>query len=268
MEFYKGIFGQLKQEEYLHILEVNFYEGEYSTLYEHLLKENTYDIDFYISQGAFTGNRILELACGTGRVGIPLARMGYEVVGIDISADMLRIYEENISKEMRRVKNRIRLIEGDITKIMLNETFDMIILPATTICLFDEEMIRKIFHFVKEHLALGGYFAFDWLDVNYDNFLNGAGEMNLIKWEDQKGFHFAMFQEFLFSDLDEVVVNIYEETVQNDKIDRFIGYTRKHIVRKSALEELIAETGFKVTKDWKYDGDEKNEIHFMVLQGE
>jgi len=268
MELYRGAFKELKEEEHLPITEVNFYEGEYSILYEHILERNTYDIDFYTSQGALSGNKILELACGTGRVGIPLARIGYEVVGIDISADMLKIYREKVSKEMCRVKNRIRLIEDDITNMELNEKFDMIILPATTICLFDEEMIRKIFSFVYEHLAEGGRFVFDWINIDYSEFLNGAGELLITKWVDEKGFHFGLFQEFIFPELHEIVVNIYMESVLNDKTDRFMGYTRKHIIKKSVLDRLIAERGFKVIKEWTYDGDERNNINFMVLQGE
>lgn len=268
MEYYKGIFKELKNDSHLDITEVNFYEGEYSDLYEHLLERSSYDIDFYISQGAIAGNRVLELACGTGRVGIPLARTGFDVTGIDISADMLAIYKNKLDKEMRRVKKRIRLIEGDITKIQLEEEFDLIILPATTICLFDEKMILEIFRFVKEHLSENGRFVFDWMNVNYCDFLNGAGEMLITKWKDENAYHVVQFQEFLFPDLQEVIVNMYGEIIQEQKTERTIGYTRKHIIKKEMLNNLIEQSGLHIIKEWKYDMEEEKGIEFLVLEGE
>jgi ubiquinone/menaquinone biosynthesis C-methylase UbiE len=49
------------------------------------------DVPFYLRQARKTGGPILELACGTGRIAIPLARAGFEVVGLDKSRAMLRI---------------------------------------------------------------------------------------------------------------------------------------------------------------------------------
>ncbi len=57
------------------------------------------DITFYIAQAQKAGGSILELACGTGRITIPLARQGFDVTGLDISEGMLKIAKEKAEME-------------------------------------------------------------------------------------------------------------------------------------------------------------------------
>ena len=47
------------------------------------------DIPFYLEEARRAGGPVLELACGTGRLTIPIAQTGVEVVGLDQSASML-----------------------------------------------------------------------------------------------------------------------------------------------------------------------------------
>jgi SAM-dependent methyltransferase len=49
----------------------------------------TIDVDFYLDYARQCGSPVLELACGTGRVLIPMAEAGYEVVGLDLNENML-----------------------------------------------------------------------------------------------------------------------------------------------------------------------------------
>jgi ubiquinone/menaquinone biosynthesis C-methylase UbiE len=46
-------------------------------------------IGFYAALAQETGDPVLEIACGTGRVSIPIARMGLAVMGVDIVPGML-----------------------------------------------------------------------------------------------------------------------------------------------------------------------------------
>ena len=63
----------------------DIYARTYDALYDY------YDVDipFYVEESKKAGSPVLELACGTGRVTIPVAEAGIEVVGIDSSAAML-----------------------------------------------------------------------------------------------------------------------------------------------------------------------------------
>src|SRR5216683_1095411 len=49
------------------------------------------DLDMYRNFAELCGGKILELACGSGRLLLPLAREGYTLTGVDTSAGMLEI---------------------------------------------------------------------------------------------------------------------------------------------------------------------------------
>ena len=61
------------------------------------------------------GGAILELACGTGRVLLPLARAGHEIVGLDLSAQMLERCRAHLADEPAAVRDRVRLVQADMT---------------------------------------------------------------------------------------------------------------------------------------------------------
>ncbi|MCH8868721.1 MAG: methyltransferase domain-containing protein [Chloroflexi bacterium] len=74
-----------------------------SALYDHYTLGLAGDTRFYVEEARKSTGRVLELACGTGRITIPLAQAGINVVGIDLSPSMLAI-----AREARRAKRRGR----------------------------------------------------------------------------------------------------------------------------------------------------------------
>ena len=54
----------------------------------------TEDVDFLLSVIGPESKRILEVACGSGRILVPLAKAGHHVTGIDIDASMLQKIEK------------------------------------------------------------------------------------------------------------------------------------------------------------------------------
>jgi SAM-dependent methyltransferase len=58
-------------------------------LYDLDLAEDPGDIDLYLALAGRTGGPIVELACGSGRVAIPIAAAGHEVTGVDLDPAML-----------------------------------------------------------------------------------------------------------------------------------------------------------------------------------
>jgi ubiquinone/menaquinone biosynthesis C-methylase UbiE len=64
------------------------------------------DIPFYLHYARQCGSPLLELACGTGRVLIPLAQAGFELYGIDISANMLAVCRRSVPRLTPKVRAR------------------------------------------------------------------------------------------------------------------------------------------------------------------
>lgn len=86
------------------------------------------EIEFYREmavQAHENGGRVLELACGTGRVAIRLGHLGVDVVGVDLSPEMLAVAERNSVC----VAN-LRWVQGDMRDFDLDERFGLVIIPG------------------------------------------------------------------------------------------------------------------------------------------
>ncbi|MFN8498374.1 MAG: class I SAM-dependent methyltransferase [Anaerolineae bacterium] len=86
----------------------------YATLYDFEYDDVLDDIPFYRDLAVQSGGPALELACGTGRVLIPVAEAGVEVVGLDISRPMLAVAQEKVGLLPPQVQERITLGQGDM----------------------------------------------------------------------------------------------------------------------------------------------------------
>lgn len=123
------------------------------------------DIPFYIGQCTKHGGPVLELACGTGRVTIPIAKEGIDITGIDISPGMLTVAKEN-AEEMAI---KIVFIRADIRKFNLRKKFSVIIFPFNAIAhLYDIKDITACLNCVKKHLKPNGKFIFDFFNPRLD----------------------------------------------------------------------------------------------------
>ena len=52
------------------------------------------DISFYVDEALAAGGEVVELGVGTGRIAIPTALAGVQVLGVDSSAEMLAVCAE------------------------------------------------------------------------------------------------------------------------------------------------------------------------------
>lgn len=77
------------------------------------------DVEFYLGLGQQSAGPVLELACGTGRVALPLARAGVKTTGLDISPHMLAAAERKAAAEEPDVRGRLRLVQGDMSAFEL-----------------------------------------------------------------------------------------------------------------------------------------------------
>jgi len=77
---------------------------------------------------ALCGSPILELACGTGRALLPLARQGYQVTGVDISPNMLAIARRKI--ETDGLADKVTLVKQDMRRLALDGRFNLAFVAA------------------------------------------------------------------------------------------------------------------------------------------
>jgi SAM-dependent methyltransferase len=86
------------------------------------------DIPFWIALAQEYGPRVLELACGTGRITIPIALRGVAIDGLDFSESMLQGARE------RATNNGVAITfyQGDLRQLRFEATYDFIFLPTGT----------------------------------------------------------------------------------------------------------------------------------------
>jgi SAM-dependent methyltransferase len=142
-----------------------YYEGQAARWYSAVYAWKADDIPFYLAQAerwAGPGGAVLELACGNGRVALPLARAGYHVAALDSSAAMLEQLEQRISEEPELVRGRIEPVRQDMRRFQLDRLFRFIYLPFNTMLVLLQPHERQaMLDRVREHLAPSGAFAFD-----------------------------------------------------------------------------------------------------------
>lgn len=115
-------------------------------------------LDFYEQEIIRLGQPILELACGTGRLTLPLAKKGFAISGLDLSPTMLDLAR---TKALEGNLN-VRIIEGDMCNFNLGETFSLILLAAQSLShLHTLEEIEACFSAVHKHLKPGGHFIIE-----------------------------------------------------------------------------------------------------------
>jgi SAM-dependent methyltransferase len=140
--------------------------------YDALNSDLIADIPFYVEEARRTGelnppycqkpwtvaHQVLELACGTGRLTIPIAQIGVEITGLDLSPSML----EHARIKASQAGVEISFIEGDCRAFDLGRKFALIFMAFNSMQhLHDHASLAGLFSSVRKHLAPDGRFIFD-----------------------------------------------------------------------------------------------------------
>ncbi|MFD2588189.1 class I SAM-dependent methyltransferase [Croceitalea marina] len=149
--------------------------------------------------------RILELCCGTGRLTIPLAKEGYNIVGVDNSVTML----EQAQIKADEIDASIKFIESDMRFLDLPEVYDTIFIPFNSIHhLYDNQDFFRVMTNVKKNLKKDGYFLFDCFNPNIKYIVQSETEEKIIA-------------EYVTKDGREVIIKqtmVYESNTQINRI--------------------------------------------------
>lgn len=152
---------------------IRFYDGDYPSLEigdprpEHVVQLERIgilgDVGWYKEVAARTGGPVLEVGAGTGRLTIPLARLGLEVWAVDVSAGMLARLRARLAGEAAAVQARVHVVHADAARLDLPERrFALALLPFNTLMLIpDPEDERATLAAIAAHTAPGAVLALD-----------------------------------------------------------------------------------------------------------
>jgi len=116
------------------------------------------DVPFYVEEAVRSGGPVLELGVGTGRIAVPIAAAGIEVVGVDLSAGMLEVAGERAS--LAAVSLDLR--HGDMRDPPVVGRFPLVLCPFRSLLHMETDTDRRAaLRAVASRLEPTGRFVFD-----------------------------------------------------------------------------------------------------------
>jgi SAM-dependent methyltransferase len=129
-------------------------------LYDPWSHSVTEDIEFYVEEARRSAGPVVELACGTGRIAVPVARAGLRVIGVDGSAAMLEVARERAAAA--GVEELVELRLGDLRDPPVAERVPLVLVPFRSLLHMTTERDRERALAAARSLLLpGGRLVFD-----------------------------------------------------------------------------------------------------------
>ena len=118
----------------------------------------TEDVEFYVEQARAAGGPVVELACGTGRIAVPIAKAGIRLIGVDASERMLEVAREYAAAEGVELDLR----HGDYRDPPVRERVPLVLIPFRSLLhMTTEEDRLRALRAARELLLPDGRLVFD-----------------------------------------------------------------------------------------------------------
>ena len=148
----------------------DFYD--HPDLYDALLPVNA-EVPFYVDLARQQAGAVLELACGTGQLTIPIAWLGLPTVGLDQSRAMLNVAKKRASAASASVA----FVQGDMRDFALGRNFDLIFVARNSLLhLLSTTDLLAALTAVRRHLTPDGVFAFDIFNPDVGRLARPSGQ--------------------------------------------------------------------------------------------
>jgi SAM-dependent methyltransferase len=217
-------------------------------LYDLDLSADPGDVELYQALARRTGGPIVELAVGSGRIAVPLAEDGHHVVGVDLDQAMLARAWSRLAQAGGRARDRVELVEGDLTEAPTNTAvraagpFKLAILALNSILILNTpERQRAALRAMAGLLAPGGLAVVDvWMPVPADlTAFDGRLSLDWLRIDPETGHAVTKQSAAWFDPVARLVtlVTLFEEGPQGAAP---IRWTREDVLRLITADELIA----------------------------
>lgn len=125
-----------------------------AALYDAIHKQYHADIDFISGWAEKIGGPVLELAAGTGRLGLPIVETGYDYAGLELSPGFVKKGIEKLSAYPNG-----KIIQGDMRSFDLDQQFQFMFIGFNSFLhnLTDDDALSCL-RSVKNHLKSDGRF--------------------------------------------------------------------------------------------------------------
>lgn len=207
------------------------------------------NLPFYVQAYLRAAGPVVELGVGTGRIAIEAARRGKSVVGVDSSAEMLRLCQERA--EAAGVADRLTLIQADFRDFRLPEPAQLIAIPFHTIghlvTLDDKRVgLRHIY----TQLAPGGRLIFDHFVFDPQAARRHSAVNLRCEYSDAKTGHDVLLWVTTSYDFETQTMRIIAWTDEVDDDSVFVQRRYRRLsfswLEPDQTRTLLKEAGFEV----------------------
>jgi SAM-dependent methyltransferase len=219
--------------------------------------EDLDDLAFYVDVAKANGGPVLELACGTGRILLPIAREGIAIHGLDISLPMLNVLEDKLRQEPKDVRELVSTAHGDIRSFRSNREYPLVIIPFRPLQhMYTVEDQLAALQTAAFHLEPEGTLVFDVFYPNFENLNSKVGEEVLeLVWTPKSDHSKVIRRYFRKESVDKINQNFSAtfifRTYQGERLIqeeteplRMSYYTYPH------LRALFLLTGLEIVEEY------------------
>ena len=204
--------------------------------------------------------RVLELACGSGRVTLPLAEQGaeqgFEVVGVELADEMLSAALEKREAAAPAVQRALTLTRGDMRTWRTDQPFDLVITPCSSLChLLTLPDRLAAWRTAWLALAPGGRFVADIAMPNLAVYADSCqtppralveidldtsppdGSARLVRYKTTRYLPHEQRAQVRF---------LYDRFTAEEPVDRYVSDFESHVYFPCELQLLFLHTGFEL----------------------
>jgi SAM-dependent methyltransferase len=217
-----------------------------------IVKGRLQDVAFYRDAAREFGDPVLELGCGTGRITMALAEAGKRVTGLDLSERMLERAVKKRAQLPVEVRERVHLVQGDMTRFDLGEKFRLIIIPFRPFQhLLEVQQQVGCLECVRKHLAPGGGLILDVFQTDAERMHDPVHmrEMPVTEYQTADGRQVRISERvaaFHRAEQRNDVEMIFSVRHKDGRQERLVFAWPLRYFFRYEVEHLLARCGFRV----------------------
>jgi SAM-dependent methyltransferase len=226
---------------------------DYADLYDIVSQENNdgEDTEFYVKKAKETDGKVLEVACGTGRIYLEMLEAGVEAFGIDLSEEML----EKLREKAERRGLQPDVSQEDMRDFDLDEKFSLIIIPYRSflhnLTIGDQLSTLET---IYSHLEEGGKLILNFYSPDIDFISENYGKERTREIRDGE---YTLVENVEIIDSVNWIIEFEKKLVKNGE-EKWSSKANTKMVTRPEFELLLKNSSFS---DWEvYGGFDLEEL--------
>jgi len=213
---------------------------DYAALYDviHQSKSDGKDVDFYVEEACKVDGKVLEVACGTGRIYLEMLEEGVDAYGIDISEAMLDILRDKA--EDRGLDAKVE--EANMQDFDLDEKFSLIMIPYRSFhhnLTVDDQL--ETLETIYDHLEEGGKLILNFYCPDFDFISENYGKEMRSDIEGHPDLELVEYNEIV--DTVDMIIEFEKKVVEKGDV-KWSSTGKSKMTTKTEFELLLRNSSF------------------------